>query len=330
MAESLHRREPQRLLVLELWGLGDLALATEFLRAASRSFRVSLLAKAYAEDLRPFLWPKVTVIPFHAPWTAFRGKYQLWRWPLAGLVRSIRHLRRNAFTVGVSARPDPRDHALLWLAAARQRAGFPHPTSRPFLNRQVRPSAPRLHRYQAWRELGTSLGLEIPSLPDLPRYPATRDRIVCVHSGAAQPVRVWPLERMAEVVRYCRQHGWKVLLLCDPNQLDWWRSHGEPQAEAPASVAALARTLSRCGFFIGNDSGPGHLAAALGIPTFTIFGPQLPELFAPAHPDRVWIEGKPCPYKPCWDYCRFSQPRCLTDVSAAEVHSLLERFLRFT
>src|SRR5688572_5680786 len=69
------------MLVLELWGLGDLALAMPFLRAASSRARVSLLAKPHAAPLLARFAPAVELIPFVAPWTAFTGKYRLHRWP---------------------------------------------------------------------------------------------------------------------------------------------------------------------------------------------------------------------------------------------------------
>ncbi len=70
-----------KLLIIELWGLGDLVIATPFLRAASEQYDVTLVAKLYAHDLQARLWPRVRVLPFAAPWTAFKGKYRLWRWP---------------------------------------------------------------------------------------------------------------------------------------------------------------------------------------------------------------------------------------------------------
>jgi heptosyltransferase-2 len=87
-------------------------------------------------------------------------------------------------------------------------------------------------------------------------------------------------------------------------------------------IERLLEKLDSADRFIGNDSGPGHLAALLGVPTFTIFGPQLPELFAPIQERAQWIEGAPCPYKPCSDYCRFPEPRCLF---AIEVDAVFER-----
>jgi hypothetical protein len=46
-----------------------------------------------------------------------------------------------------------------------------------------------------------------------------------------------------------------------------------------------------------------------------LFGNQYPEAFAPVHPAAAWIEGSPCPYKPCFDSCRFAVPQCLHDIS---------------
>jgi len=81
-------------------------------------------------------------------------------------------------------------------------------------------------------------------------------------------------------------------------------------------------------FFIGNDSGPGHLAAISGIPTFTIFGNQNSAMFSPIHPASEWIEGAPCGYKPCSDSCHFTSPHCLMDIDEEAVSKEVEKFAR--
>jgi heptosyltransferase-2 len=95
----------------------------------------------------------------------------------------------------------------------------------------------------------------------------------------------------------------------------------------PGDVTELMTLIDHSGVFIGNDSGPGHLAAMCGVPTFTLFGPQLPEWFAPLHPASQWMEGKSCPYKPCSDYCRFPAPFCLWNLGEEEVFARVEKFL---
>jgi heptosyltransferase-2 len=101
--------------------------------------------------------------------------------------------------------------------------------------------------------------------------------------------------------------------------MEGWRRVGETAVAAPRTVSDLLALIDQAEVFIGNDSGPGHLAAFCGIPTFTIFGPQVSDWFVPLHPQTECVEGKPCPFKPCSDYCRFPEPRCLTGISEEEI-----------
>jgi heptosyltransferase-2 len=299
-----------RLLAIELWGLGDLALALPFLRTASTHARVILLAKPEAAALLARFAPAVEHIPLTAPWTAFRGKYRLQHWPWEELKRVLGSLRQTGFDVAVSARPDPRDHLLMRLAGARRRVGFARAGSGLLLSdRLVRPA--RAHRAEYWRSIAATLNW--PEEPVQPP-PVPRSRHVILHSGAGQPTKAWPLDRYAALARRIRAREREVRILCDRDQLDAWRALGE-SAAAPPDVGSLLSALDGAGAFVGNDSGPGHLAAALGVPTFTLFGNQFATAFAPVHPRAQWIEGSPCPYKPCYDSCRFAQPNCLYDIT---------------
>ncbi len=315
-----------RLLVLELWGLGDLVIATPFLRAAAEKFAVTLLAKPFATELRPRLWPAVEVVPFTAPWTAFHSKYELWRWPWPELFELRRRLAAADFDVGVSARWDPRDHLTLKLSGARQRLGFSRLKSRRYLTQELTRPNPLAHRHEYWRVAGTALGLELPLRSEIFAAARPLPPAVFIHTGARLPLRVWPLENFQALVTRLRQKNVAVQIACDADQIAWWRAHGENPA-CPRNVTELLAHLDRAGVFIGNDSGPGHLAAACGLPTFTLFGPQLPEWFMPLHPAAETVEGRACPYKPCSDYCRFAEPFCLRDVLLAEVWPRVELFV---
>jgi heptosyltransferase-2 len=63
------------------------------------------------------------------------------------------------------------------------------------------------------------------------------------------------------------------------------------------------------------------------VPTFTLFGPQLHEWFAPLHPAAEVFEGRACPYKPCSDYCRYATPFCLWQVPVDDVWPRVEKFV---
>jgi ADP-heptose:LPS heptosyltransferase len=315
------------LLIIELWGLGDLVIATPFLRAATEKFAVTLVAKPYAQDLQQRLWPEVEVVPFVAPWTAFQGKYHLWKWPWTKLIRLRRQMKARRFDVGLSARWDPRDHLLLRAFRVRRRIGFPRVRSQMFLTDPLQKPDPRDHRYEYWRQLGTALELHLPERNEIIMPRPQSGRAIFVHTGAGQPIRVWPLERYQRLIARLRADHHQVIVACDPDQLAWWQQAGETTITAPRSVNELTALIDQAGVFIGNDSGPGHLAAFCGVPTFTLFGPQLPEWFAPLHPESVVLEGKACPYRPCSDYCRFPAPRCLWNISEAEVWEQLQPFL---
>ena len=323
-----------KLLIVELWGLGDLAIATPFLRAASERFDVTLLAKPYALDLQRRLWPGVRAVAFVAPWTAFKNKYRLWHWPWREMIRLRKQMTHEHFDLGISARRitspplsgDVRDHLLLRVFGVKNRIGFPFLHHRFFLTQPVVHPEPDAHRYESWRAIARALDFELPAREKILIPAAPSRETILIHTGAGQPVRVWPLEKYKKLAARLRQKKIQVQIACDPDQRLWWLRAGETGVATPATVAELIVLTDRAGAFIGNDSGPGHLAAFCGVPTFTLFGDQLPEWFAPLHPASEWIEGKVCPYLPCSDYCRFPTPYCLWNVSEDEVWQRVEKF----
>jgi ADP-heptose:LPS heptosyltransferase len=310
--------------------MGDLVIATPFLQAAALKFDVTLLAKPYAKDLKARFWNNVEVIPFVAPWTAFTHKYRLLTWQWSQMLRIRNRLARERFDFGLSARWDPRDHLLLLLARSRARLGFPRTRSQIFLTHPLPRPDPRSHRYENWRVMAQELGVALPSREKFGLQQFRPEGAVLVHTGAGQTVRVWPLERYREIVLRLRQRNFRVHVACDPDQRKWWLQSGESEIITPQTVADLLALMDKSGAFIGNDSGPGHLAAFCGVPTFTIFGPQLPEWFAPLHPASEWVTGKACPYKPCSDYCRFDRPCCILNSTVDEVWERVDAFVTRT
>lgn len=316
-----------KLLVLELWGIGDLIIASPFLREASQSFDVTLLAQGYAEEMRPHFWPDVRVLPFRMPWTVHRGKYRLYRWPWMKLAGLVRQMRREHFEIAVSARWDPRDDAVMWLSGARQRIGFPRMGSGISETDSLSRPGPITHRSERWRIIANTLGLRVPPVVEAVKPVGRRRGTILIHSGAGKALRVWSLDRFQALAKRFRQEGYSVQLACDPGQGSWWKEHGEPDVRMPTDLKELLELVNAAGAFIGNDSGPGHVAGYMGVPTFTFFGPQVPEWFVPLHPQAEWIEGTACPYKPCFDYCQFPEPFCLTGITEEQVWPRMKAFL---
>ena len=241
------------------------------------------------------------------------------------MLRLQNHLESQHFDYAVSARWDPRDHWVLKIIGASKRLGFPRLKSARFLTQELIRPGPLAHRSEFWRVAGRALALPLPSREEIVPPSRPLSSVALIHSGARLPARVWPLEYFRQIATRLREKNITVQIACDPNQLDWWQSRNE-NIICPQTVTELLAQIDRAGIFIGNCSGPGHLAAICGLPTFTLYGPSLPEWFAPMHPAAEKFEGKSCPYKPCSDYCRFAKPFCLGDLTADDVWARLEKF----
>ncbi|MBT2511996.1 glycosyltransferase family 9 protein [Arthrobacter sp. ISL-30] len=115
-------------------------------------------------------------------------------------------------------------------------------------------------------------GLVLEDLGDSRSQP-----LVVLHPGASDPRRRWPAERFAELATACAADGCQVVVIGDKSERHLAKRVVE-LAGAPIrslagelDMAGLVAVLARSAVMVGNDSGPRHLAQALGIPTVGIF-----------------------------------------------------------
>ncbi|HID10808.1 MAG TPA: tetratricopeptide repeat protein, partial [Candidatus Latescibacteria bacterium] len=139
-----------------------------------------------------------------------------------------------------------------------------------------------------------------------------REKVVALSDTAldhpAWQRKRWPYFRKLawELVR----RGYKVALIGGPSEAARFDLEGWPEVYnllGRYDISGTAGVLKKCCLFIGNDSGPGHIAGALGIPTFVLFGPTRISKNIPLGP-RVRAISKnlpcsPCQYTPRWEAC---------------------------
>lgn len=324
-SQSPARSRP-KLLVLELWGLGDLTLATTLLQAAAERYEVTVVGKAHARALLGPSFPEVEFIPYDAPWTAYRGKYWMWKWRWDHLFSLLAQLRRRRFDAAVSVRSDPRDHLLMRIVSARERYGFPVRGSEALLTHSLARSRPKQHRVEDWREIGRGLGLSgidtaAPRL-DHAQYRSSRvdellaglrKPLVCLHAGARIPVRRWPEKNFAYVIEQMRrEYDFHLAVIPDPDGYGQGLSPLVDSMLTSLEVPDMVDVLGRADLVLCNDSGPGHIAAACGRPTFVVFGPGDPDCFRPWGETHHLVIEDICKWRPCYDYCKFPEPYCMT------------------
>jgi ADP-heptose:LPS heptosyltransferase len=115
-------------------------------------------------------------------------------------------------------------------------------------------------------------------------------RDIMIHPGSGSPAKCWPLESFLDLAAKLKDTGKPVRFLTGEVERERWsksdfdrlRSVGE--LHEPNSYMDLLNELSTAATFIGNDSGPGHLAAIIGLPTISIFTATKPEQWQPLGP----------------------------------------------
>ena len=113
---------------------------------------------------------------------------------------------------------------------------------------------------------------------------------VAIHPGSGSPDKCWPIERFIALAQLVEQAGRKAVFVLGPVEMERWpeRLTGQLRRQFTALVcpplSQLAGLLALADGFVGNDSGPAHLAAAVGARTVVLFGPTAPAHFAPLGP----------------------------------------------
>lgn len=96
---------------------------------------------------------------------------------------------------------------------------------------------------------------------------------VAIHPTASIPVKQWPQEKFVALARALHARGLSPHFVVTPAEEAQWRALAPAgsHVQAFAELAELADFLFECAYFIGNDSGIGHLASCLGVPTLSLF-----------------------------------------------------------
>ncbi len=112
---------------------------------------------------------------------------------------------------------------------------------------------------------------------------------VLIHPAARWPFKCWEDHKFAQVVQHIQNRGFDVVLTCSPDpvevemtkQIETLANHGEATQSTRVvnlggtlSLPVLAALLSQCKFYVGVDSAPMHMAAALNVPQVALFGPS--------------------------------------------------------
>jgi lipopolysaccharide heptosyltransferase II len=328
MAAGVPTRVPVKIAVrLPNW-LGDTVMAVPSIRALRETFREApmLLAGPWVQLLAGQGLGDA-LVSYPRAWSA--------RLRAADAVRAFGADTAVLFPSSFEAAAS----AIYW--GCRRRIGFAGDGRRWLLTDAPPLPEPRLHQVDEYLRLVGVLGAVAPAreprlAPPEP-YADARQRVrdlllqsgapegkpkVGVHLGAAYgPAKVWVRERIVEFCRLGPSLGVAPVLLGAPSD---GAAAAAVQGEAPAvslvgrdSPELLPSVLAEMAALVCGDTGVAHLAAALGTPVVTLFGPTDPALSAPL--GRVAVVRHAVPCAPCfYRACPIEHP-CMRGIAAAEV-----------
>lgn len=244
---------------------------------------------------------------------------RLWRrliWRPAGarqvlgkVGRLRERIRRASFDVAIDLQGLLKSGLLTAYTGAPLRIGFSAGRCRErwnalFTNRRVTPPEAARHVVEQYLALLAPLGIEpgpaefhvpVPAAAErrIEEYLVKEgvkpgDRLVAINPGAGHPQKRWSVARFGALAeRLATEAGARLLLLWGPDEAHMAReiSLALPGHSAllapPTDLGELTALLKRCRLMIANDTGPLHLAAALGTPSLGLYGPTRAERNGP-------------------------------------------------
>ena len=248
---------------------------------------------------------------------------------VSGFLRAARRVRVEGFDVSILFPNAFRAAFLIYAAGIPERWGYATEKRGLFLTKRVPPAPRPFGRHQAhfYLDLLGGLGLRVAE-PDLSLRATEEMRraggalleregfkggpLVGVHPGATNSrAKVWQASRYAEVAsKLAETRDGQVVILGGVTEglLAEEVRAGVPKErvlmlQGKTSLGELMGVLSELSVFLTNDSGPMHLAAALGVPTVAVFGPTDSRETGPyssiARVVREPVECSPCLYRDC-------------------------------
>ena len=336
---------PSRILCFRLERIGDLLMtlpALAELRAAAPKASIDLVVGSWNRELAAAIPGVNRVETLDAAWLSRPAAEGLTAWQLAS--RAARW-RERAYDVALNFEPDIRSNLAATAAGAQWTAGFASGGGGALLDAaldydveaHVADNAVRLVRAAIGSAPAPSPGGTL-ALPRTARAEAARLLAsaggalkVGVHVNGGRAIKQWPEDRFRDVAAWLvRERGATLVLTGTPDdraQIEKVRA-GLPADRvvdvSHGSLVATAAVVERLDLFVAGDTGPLHLAHAVGTPTVGIFGPSDPRRYAPRGArDRIVRIDLPC--SPCNRIrqpparCVGHTPDCLAGVAAAQV-----------
>lgn len=338
----------RKTLIIEVFGIGDLILATPTFEALKEMYPKGQLHVLTLPEykaivaLNPFL---DEIIYFKCFWR----KKSPYRWNTKEICTVVKSLRKQRYDMVIDFRGDFRNILFSSLLGARYRVGYDIGGGGFLLTHRVPNDASDKHQVLVNLDVVRYLGGDIKDpAPKIDVNPKDMDRIstiltakgierddivLGIHPGAANTLKKLSKEKLVQLVRDISSHEIRLLLIGsneDNDIIDFLMAVNINGVEAvfPEKLEQLSLILKRLDLLICMDSGVGHIASAVGTPTISIFGPTDPRVWRPYGRNNSVIIFNPMPCRPCEQITCNGKTPCIDMIDIGEVTRVAIRKLR--
>ncbi len=336
---------PERILIIKLSALGDVVHSLPFLEVLRSNFPRARIDWLVEEEAAPILegHPGLDrlIVSQRKRWQQSLGRIH--RLPGAALAagRFIKELRRQRYDLVIDLQGLLRSGLLTGLSRGRRKIGLDGSREGGwfFLNEDPVAVDYDQHAIERYLQVAEHLACRlVPWKGDLPvfqedqaaverlmtRHGLDATRLVAINPMARWESKLWGADRFARVAdRLIREGGWQVVFTGSSSDARAIQEIITAMHEVPVNLAGhtglkeLACLYARCRALISTDTGPMHIAAAMGCPVVALFGPTAPWRTGPCgfrhQIVRKRLDCSPCFKKHCHD------PRCMRQISVEEV-----------
>lgn len=321
----------KKLFLIKPSALGDIVHSLPFLAAVKKTYPQCEVHWLVAKGLHTFLEGHPLID-------------RLWlfdkqRWKQMGhLLRTMgelrdlwRDLRRQRFDVSVDLSGLLRSGLLTWAGGAELRLGFSDSNEgSPFFYNKKIAGGTAIHAIDRYLKLAALLGCDTsevvyPFAPYDAHPPICRElpaRYAVFAPSAGKAANRWPAQRFGELAG---RLNIPVVVIAGKAEEDVARQVVEASGHKALSIAGrtslkeLVAVIEKAAFFVTNDTGPMHIAAAKGVPVFAIFGPANPVRTGPYGAIHTVIrEEMAC--SPCYRWQPCSHWQCMDKITVDRVH----------
>lgn len=278
-----------RILIVRLSAIGDVVHTLPVLDALRERFPASFLAWTVDNRAAPLL-------AGHPALDELIVVQRRWMKSPLQIKTFWRRCRSYGFDVTIDVQGLTKSALAAWLSGSRHRIGFAGPDGREFSRRLnndlVMPA--QAHVVERNLELLSPLGISATAPRfRLPCDPAAENRLeqalrshgisepfALINPSAGWPSKLWPCDRFANVARHLHRYGMPSIILWAGNE-ERQRAEKVVAASSSQSILAPATSLQelivlcrKASIFVSSDTGPLHIAAAVGTPCVGLYGPM--------------------------------------------------------